>query len=272
MNALKKWSKKSRLSFIIFAVFLSLFLFLQGQICQSHAASARPAQKEIETYPATPEGVVEAYVRLYLVDAGDYPDQAVTRKYYPNADDIEANRKTRVIDLDKEWGEISDHTHIATGYEIKEVRKSDRKAEVKVLYKRLGWTWSTPIYISECRDSRTIKDMEKESDAGFHILETAQKLADKKKDKVWDAEKCKFLHITNDTQEEIYHLARPGEFWRIVSLDEKYVSINAKIKGLYRLEKSDHPRSTNPSEKQKEEIREAIRLLKKYLNNENKER
>jgi hypothetical protein len=117
-----------------------------------------------------------------------------------------------------------------------------------------------------------MKDKEKESDAGFRILETAKKTADMKKDKVWDTEKCKFLHITNDTQEVIYHLAKPKEFWRIVSLNELYVSVNAKIKGLYRLEKSDHPKSTKPSEKQKKEIREAIKVLEKYSNNENKER
>jgi len=59
MNALKKWSKKSRLSFIIFTVFLSLFLFLQGQICQSQAAGKAHQTKEENEYPATPEGVVE---------------------------------------------------------------------------------------------------------------------------------------------------------------------------------------------------------------------
>ncbi|MFA5385772.1 MAG: hypothetical protein WC364_14145, partial [Eubacteriales bacterium] len=157
MNALKKWSKSHKFSFIVFAVFLSLFLFLSGQICQSQAAGKAYQTKEENEYPTTPEGVVEAYLRLYL-DANDYPDPAVTRKYYPNDDDIEANRKTRVIDLGKEWGDASDHAHIVTSYEIKEVRNTDRKAEVKVLYKRLGWTWSTPIYISECRDSRTMKD------------------------------------------------------------------------------------------------------------------
>jgi Zn-finger protein len=117
-----------------------------------------------------------------------------------------------------------------------------------------------------------MKDKEKESDAGFLILETAQMVDDTKKDKVWDAEKCRFLHITNDTREEIYRLAKPGEFWRIVSLNESYVSINSKIKGLHRLEKSNKPRTTLPSEKQKKEIRDAIKVLKKYSNNENKER
>lgn len=59
MNTLKKWSKSHKFSFIVFAFFLSLFLFLPGQICQSQAAGKAHLPKEKNEYPATPEGVVE---------------------------------------------------------------------------------------------------------------------------------------------------------------------------------------------------------------------
>lgn len=208
-------------------------------------------------------------MKIYL-DADDYPDSVVTNKYFPNDEDIKANRKTRVIDLSKEWGYASPPTHIVTGYEIKEVKKSKNKSTVKVLYKRLGWTWQTPIFVSECRALRTMKDKDKETDTGFRILETAKKTVATKKGQAWDKEDCKFLHITNDTQEVTYHLAKAGKFWKIISLNELYVSLSSEIKGLYRLKESDNPRGTSPSEKQKTEIREAIKTLENYLKNENK--
>lgn len=59
MNVLKKGSKSHKSSVTIVAVFLSLFLLLQGQICQLDAAGkAHPTNKENE-YPSTPEEVVE---------------------------------------------------------------------------------------------------------------------------------------------------------------------------------------------------------------------
>jgi len=263
MNWLKQRVKSNSFSFII-VVLLLLFVSLQGQLNQLYAADAQPTQKEETAYPATPEGVVEVFVKTYL-DADDYPDLNVTNKYFPNADDIKSIRKTRIIDLGKEWGEASICTHIATGYEIKDVKKSNNKAAVKVLYKRLGWTWNHHSYISECRDSHTTKDIEKETDVGYRILETVKKTAHKKKGCVWDKEDCKYFHITDDTQEVIYHLAKPDKFWRIVSTYEPYVSVSSKIKGLYRLKKSDGSRGTPLSEKQKAEIGEAIKTLEQYL-------
>jgi hypothetical protein len=267
-----EWLKRKGNKGLLFsiAVLLLFFLALQGQWSQLYAADNTQSTQEETAYPATPEGVVEAFVKTYL-EANDYPDSAVTRKYFPNDDDIKANRKTRVIDLNKEWGEASNRTHIATGYEIKEVKKSNRKATVKVLYRRLGWTWSTPIFISECRASHTTKDKEKETGRGYRILETAEKIVYEKKGWIWDKEDCEFLYISNDMHEVIYHLAKPGKFWRIISTFELHVSVSTKIKGLYRLKNSDDPRGTHPSEKQKLEISEAIKFLEKYLKDEKEE-
>jgi len=122
MNALKKWSKKSRLSFIIFAVFLSLFLFLQGQICQSHAASARPAQKEIETYPATPEGVVEAFCIEDFNGAGASSETWKRIQQY-----------TTWLD-----GPGWDTVLIVNSFKIMETKQNLKDAEVKVMYKAIG--------------------------------------------------------------------------------------------------------------------------------------
>lgn len=59
MNVLKKGSRSHKFSVAIVAFFLSLFISLQGQICQLDAAGkAHPTNKENE-YPATPEEVVE---------------------------------------------------------------------------------------------------------------------------------------------------------------------------------------------------------------------
>jgi hypothetical protein len=122
MNALKKWSKKSRLSFIIFAVFLSLFLFLSGQICQSHAASARPAQKEIETYPATPEGVVEAFCIEDFNGAGTSSETWKRIQQY-----------TTWLD-----GPGWDTVLIVNSFKIMETKQNLKDAEVKVMYKAIG--------------------------------------------------------------------------------------------------------------------------------------
>ncbi len=276
MNTLKQMTKNNRLAFAVVAVLLLLFVSLQGQITQLYAADAQPTQKEVAAYPATPEGVVEAFVRaglrdvLISVEEMRLCDEILQgqSKYFPDKEDEKINRKTRVMDASEPWGHSLDKFHIAAGYEIKEVRKGKNKASVKVLYKRLGWIWHMPMHIKECR-SRTAKDKhEKET-----LLETAIKLNYKKKGWVWDKEGCQFLHITNDTLEVTYDLAKPGMVWRIIYSYEPNISVNSAIKVLKCLiiEKPKVVR-TYPSEKQEIEIKEAIETLEKHLKNDSKRR
>ncbi|MDP2861329.1 MAG: hypothetical protein Q8N95_00890 [Desulfobacterales bacterium] len=239
-NKLKKIIKNIRLlSFALVLLFL-LLLSLQLTVIQISTAYAKTLQKSSEAYPDTPERVVIAFIETGFSSEANEE----LNKYFPNNDDIKSIRKTRIIDLSKEWGYASDRTHIATGYEIKEVKKDNNKASVIITYKRLGWKWQRPIDIKECRESRFTKDKEG----------------------------CKILHITNDIQEVTYRLAKPGKFWRIINVYEPRVSVDIAIKELNRLKgidwTNDDPRGPGPSDKQKTEIEEAINHLEKYLINE----
>lgn len=268
-NKLKEIIKNNirLLSFALVLLFL-LLLSLQLTVIQISTAYAETLQKSSEAYPDTPEGVVIAFIETGFSSEANEE----LNKYFPNNDDIKSIRKNRIIDLSKEWGYASDRTHIAIGYEIKEVKKDNNKASVIITYKRLGWKWQRPIDIKECRESRFTKDKAKEIDAEYHILEKTTKIVRKKKGWLWDKEGCKFLHITNDIQEVTYHLAKPGKFWRIINVYEPRVSVDIAIKELNRLKgidwTNDDPRGPGPSEKQKTEIEEAINHLEKYLINE----
>jgi len=212
---------------------------------------------------------VEAFVKAGLDNEWDKSQN----KYLPDDEDLKFNRKTRAIDLSKYqhvgWGIFLGKYHITIGYEIKETKMGKNKATVKVRYKRLGWIWDTPVHIKECRSLQTTKDKQ-EAD---NLLEAAKKLAYKQKGWVWDAKGCQFLHITNDTDEVTYHLAKPGKFWRVTDPYEPHISVSSGIRQLEEIKRYDTPkRKTNPSEKQKIEIEKAIKILENHLKDENKGR
>lgn len=279
MDLLKQRMKGNGFAFAI-VVLLLLFLSLQGQLNQLHAAEAESKQKTSTAYPTTPEGVVRAFVEANL---GDVPISVEemrsctqvfhvhNNQYFPDDDDLKANLKTRVIDVNKPWGEAWIEIHIATGYEIKEVKKSKNKATVKVLYKRLGWLWEWPVRMKKCRSSQSAEDKQK-TDTTHSLIESAAKIVYKQKGLMQDEKGCKFLHITNDTREEIYELAKPGRFWRVTNSYEPHISISSAIKLLKCLIQKPDPRVKKDyaSEDQKIEVQKDIETLEKYLKNADK--
>ena len=113
------------------------------------------SENGIQLYPSTPEEVVQAFAEAALAatpitcdemrscsDKLQIQDHEILRvqyAYLPNHEDLDANRKNRAINLGQPWGPYWGKWDIVTGFEIKEVKKSDRSATVKVVYRRVGW-------------------------------------------------------------------------------------------------------------------------------------
>jgi hypothetical protein len=85
MNWLKQRLKSNSFPFTI-AVLLLLFVSLQGQWSQLYAADKTQAPQKETAYPATPEGVVEAFVKE------DYSEEAI-KKYWLDITDDNALKK-----------------------------------------------------------------------------------------------------------------------------------------------------------------------------------
>jgi ankyrin repeat protein len=227
-----------------------------------------------KSYPVSPAGVVEAFVKSALRDLPVTVEEmrscadifAVQSKYLPKQEDIRYNRKTLVMAPSERWGPSWSRLHIAKDFEIKEVQEDANRATVKVLYKRLGWVWNIPIEITECRSSAAAKDRQEARPRG--LLEAVIKHDGKQKGWVWDKDGCRFLHITNDTQEVTYSLAKPGKFWRIIHSYEPSISVSSAIKFLECLMRTQPGvSSTYPSDEQAIQIKQDIRMLERHLSN-----
>lgn len=256
--ALSRLSLLSIIS-IIFIVNTSINCSASNQNMNAEILDKAHLGEKAVGYPTTPEGVVAVFIETGLSTAR--PEEQY--KYLPGKEDIEANRVTRVIDLSKEWGPYWGKIHVVNGYEITDVKKEDRRAEVHVLYKRIGWIWSRPVDISACRGSESGKDMEKKKSRGLVILETAKRISNK--DEVWNADTCKIFRIKNDEEIVIYHLAMPGGKWRILNAYEQHVSISSAIQVLEGIlsRANDPKRWTSPSEDQIRGIEKDIEILKR---------
>jgi hypothetical protein len=224
-------TKNHRFAFAVVAVLLLLFVSLQGQISQLYAAEADLKQKTATAYPETPEGVVEAFVKVCLEDV-ILPKEELLG-YYVNQD---YEKSKYFIEETPGW----DCFDVGTGYEIKEVKKGKKKASVKVLYKRLG-RLCDDYYIRGTKKPRT---RAKEQEEYNHLL-----------------------YMTNDTEEVRYSLVREKDVWLIKSeYYPTYISVNGAIKRLeYRMTKYHGTVKTEPSEMEKEEIKRIIKLLEDYL-------
>lgn len=119
---LKQRVKGNSFSFAI-AVLLLLGVSLQGQISQLYASDAQPTQKEVAAYPATPEGVVEAFVKADFNGIGAGWSGAWS----------EIQRYTTWLDSPG-W----DIGNIVADFKITKIRKKSDTADVKVEYKSIG--------------------------------------------------------------------------------------------------------------------------------------
>jgi hypothetical protein len=148
MNALKKWSTKSRLSFIIFAVFLSLFLFLQGQIWQLDAAGkAHPTNKENE-YPATPEGVVENEHRKQY--ECNFPGES----YFLEESEC-----------------MADYGIVVSSFAVKKLIQSESRARIMVEFDVVG-TFHPGFITQKEDDGNTLTKTKSDGYHGFDVFKT----------------------------------------------------------------------------------------------------
>jgi hypothetical protein len=248
MKQIKNYSVKM----LSFALILLLIL-LSSPVCAAETI-VKPA-----TYPDKPQDVVKAFIEAGLKSTMPAIEMRLCfeeilkaqHKYFPDKTDESSNRKTRVLDLSEPWGQCLNKYHIVKNYEINEVKVIGRKAAIKVTYKRLGWIWFTPKYLKKCKDQNN-----KTTDATVDILAP---MNSEKKDK----DDCKFLHITKDTNTVLYHLAKPGRFWRITDCCEPHVSVESAIK-IMECEITEIPGISKeyPSEEQKKSIRKNMEDLK----------
>lgn len=231
------------------------------------AADVNQREEDSSSYPSTPEGVVEAFVKAALGDVSITNEKMrlcdeilrVQYKYLPNREDEEANHKAHVIDLGEPWGPLLDKYHGTLGFEINDVKKNKNRATVKVLYRRLGWIWIYPLNNKECRSLST-KDEHEPKLPGS--LDVTIEIPNKQKGSVRDNGGCRFLHITHDSQEVSYDLAKPGKFWRIISSYEPHISVSSAIKLLEcTVRKVPGVVRSYPSKEQELEIRKDISLL-----------
>jgi hypothetical protein len=200
------------------------------------------SQTNSSIYPPTPEAVVEAFVNAALTDSAITDDRMricsemlhVQYKYLPTFDDAKVLSETHITDPGEPWGPLLDRFHIAQGFQIKEIAKSQDRATVTVVYKRLGWISVYPLAFEKCRA-----------------------LNGKNKNG-----QCRFLHITNDLQEAKYELARLAGFWKIINSYEPYISKDSAIKLLRCLIRIEPDVvKTYPSDKQKIEILQDLHSL-----------
>jgi hypothetical protein len=253
------------------AVILILTMLLGAGVAA--VAGDNQSQKDSRPYPSTPEGVLHAFINAALGDVPITPQEmrldfdilSVQNPYFFGGEDVEANEKIQIVD-DDERSEFSlGKYNIMTGFEIKEVKKEGKVAAVKILYKRLGWVWDHPVHIRECRNLQPAK---KEEQLKAHHLSSEQiRTYGQQKRSQWDEEGCRFLRITNDTQEVNYGLAKPGRFWRIIGSYEPYVSVSSAIKILQWeiTEVAQGVSRVEPSERQKAQLGQDISVLQSCM-------
>jgi hypothetical protein len=249
MNQVKSYSVK-----ILSCALIFLVMLLGSPICAVETIG------EPTAYPDKPQNVVKAFIEAGLRSNKSTEEMRLCdevleaqNRYFPDHNDEKQNLKTRVLNLGEPWGHCLNKYHIVTGYEIKAAKVSGNKAAIEVTYKRLGWIWFSPQYLKECNDQHN-----KITDATGNKL-VPMNSARKKKDKG----ECKFLHITEDTNKVLYHLAKPGRFWRITDCCEPHVSVESAIKILEcQITERKSVSKTYPSEEQKRMIRRDIEDLK----------
>jgi ankyrin repeat protein len=235
-----------------------------GQPATNGTASHVTPVRARAMYPDTPEGVVKAFINEALEDGPITVEEMrscneillVQNKYFLKDREITPGSENE--DLDQEPPELPFRFDIAQGFEIKEVNTSDKRATVKVIYRRLGWIWDYPLGRSEeCHSAESIKDKRTTNLSG--PLGATTKIAGNETSGVVDKDECRFLNVSNDTQEETYNLAKPGKFWRIIRSDEHYISVGSAIK---RLECKTRKLA---SKEQKLEIKQDIKILEQHL-------
>jgi len=213
---------------------------------------------EASVYPHKPQDVVKAFIEAGLKSTIITKEMRLCDevlnaqyKYFPDEMDRKIDIKTRV--LSGPWGHCLNKYHIVTGYEIKEGRVFGNKAAIKVTYNRLGWIWFTPTHLKKCKDRHEII-------TGTTINTLAPTSIEK-----MEKDDCKFVRITKDTSTVIYHLAKPGRFWRIIDCCEPHVSVESAIKILEcEITEIKGISKQYPSEEQKAVIRTSIEEFKKY--------
>lgn len=258
-----------KLFFIIVSVYIiGNILYLVS----SHSFESKADQEQAsEKYPATPEKVVEAFVKAYFNDIRPKDEY----RYFPDENDRTILRNSNLIDTSIPWGYASDHTHIIRSYEVRKATISGRKARVEVVFDRIGWMWRVPKEITECRQQKSLGKDGSDNSKPSPVLETAYKIVGEKQGWVWDADGCKFLHITNDRQMVTYKLVKPANYWRLYDVYELRVSVANAIERfnnrLSPLPSSLVGRVTEYSKSQIEQIKNDIEILKGYLNNEDSE-
>jgi hypothetical protein len=267
--------KKGRLIFQDLTLLGSLFLIffiLYSSLCVIPNVYAATLEEKQSSYPGTPEKVVTAFIEAGLKSTITVSEMGLCneiikgqRKYFPDEKDVKVFSKTHLIDLSEPWGPFGGKYHVVTGFKIKEIKKRKSKATIKVMYKRLGWIWDAPMFIKKCF---TVSIKESESiDASNPVPHNEQeKIDNDKKIWIWDKNECRFLFITNDTHEVTYHLAKPGQLWRITDGYEPHVSIDSAIKAL-KCMITERPLVSTlyPSANQQIEIKKDIEILKKHL-------
>lgn len=117
--------KKSRVTALfILSGLLALGFWLQGaglHVCKVY--SEQKVEKQ-DNYPATPEGVVEAFVKVGFDGTG--------------VEEIGDVQKTLQYTTWEIWAG-SDGDYISLKYKIAKITENDKKATVKVIYECLGW-------------------------------------------------------------------------------------------------------------------------------------
>lgn len=226
-----------------------------------------PAERDSDTYPDSPEGVVKAFINEALEDGPVtveemglcYEILLVQNRYFINERDLLSDTSD---DLQPSTRYNLSTYNITDGFEISEVKQDGNRATVKVAYRRLGWISVEPIHITECRSKRPPDGKQEMKPSG--LLEAMIKTADEQK--VWGKERCRFLHITNDTPEVTYNLARPGKTWRIIDSYDPYISVSSAIKLLQcTMRHRPNVSTTYPSKAQVIEITQDIGMLEQHL-------
>ena len=95
-------------------------------VCPIPQASAEQSEKELSSYPATPKGVVQAFLKAgydvrSVKELGDYGDVEARQKYF----------------LSPHRGSFDCNT-VVLGHRIAEVREDANKATVRVIYGGIG--------------------------------------------------------------------------------------------------------------------------------------
>lgn len=125
MNTLKQKAKNNRVTFTVVTILLLLFVSLQGQLRQSYAADKTKAPQKETAYPATPEGVVRAYVNEDIRGCGHGP---IT----PSVDVL-----LQYVSGDLGPG-CFDNVEVVSSYKITDVKQNTKSAKVTVKYNIIG--------------------------------------------------------------------------------------------------------------------------------------